>query len=339
MDIISFSISNITFNVAIFLNIRQVLPVITKADRGGITAKIIKKLPWWPQTQVLKLITNMRVIKNGNTIEDQNFCKFLLEVGEGKMQTFPDIGTTNDVIRIPDEYIFGTQDPIDLIKWVYPDLINPLGMPNVDSKAILCATNKNVDMLNDLALGMMSNNVTNHISADSVVCQDSENETVNFPVEFLHSLNPPGMAPHKLALKRGAPIILLRNLDPKRGLCNGTRLIVESATNTLLTVKITNGSHAGQLAYIPRIDLCTAEGMYPFIMKRRQFPVKLAFAMTINKAQGQSLTRVGIYLPLPVFAHGQLYVALSRAGIPSQTKILIVNVPNVQGTGKSWRLY
>ena len=62
-------------------------------------------------------------------------------------------------------------------------------------------------------------------------------------------------------------------------------------------------------------------------MVRRQFPIRLAFAMTINKAQGQSLKRVGVYLKRPVFAHGQAYVALSRAGIPSETRVLIEPQP------------
>ena len=54
-----------------------------------------------------------------------------------------------------------------------------------------------------------------------------------------------------------------------------------------------------------------------------QFPIKLAFAFTINKSQGQSLKQVGVYLPQPVFSHGQLYVALSRAIHWAQMKILI----------------
>ena len=87
----------------------------------------------------------------------------------------------------------------------------------------------------------------------------------------------------------------------------------------------------GQVAYLPRMDLLNAEGTYPFTFKRRQFPITLAFAMTINKAQGQSLEHVGVYLPAPVFAHGQLYVALSRSGVPANTKLLIIHVPGVQG--------
>ena len=60
-------------------------------------------------------------------------------------------------------------------------------------------------------------------------------------------------------------------------------------------------------------------------MSRTQFPIKLAYAITINKAQGQSLERVGLYLDNQVFSHGQLYVALSRATSPENVAILIPN--------------
>jgi ATP-dependent exoDNAse (exonuclease V) alpha subunit len=62
--------------------------------------------------------------------------------------------------------------------------------------------------------------------------------------------------------------------------------------------------------------------MFPFRFKRKQFPVRLSFAMTINKSQGQTIPNVGVYLPEPVFSHGQLYVALSRATATSNIKVL-----------------
>jgi hypothetical protein len=76
-----------------------------------------------------------------------------------------------------------------------------------------------------------------------------------------------------------------------------------------------------------RIDISSEYGILPFSLKRRQLPIKVAFAMTVNKPEGQSLYAVGIYSPQPVFSHGQLYVALSRSGNPNTTKILINNIP------------
>lgn len=64
-------------------------------------------------------------------------------------------------------------------------------------------------------------------------------------------------------------------------------------------------------------------------MQRRQFPVKLAFAVTANKAQGQKQDTVGIFLPTPMFSHGQLYVAMSRATDAKNLKISVPNTANV----------
>ena len=71
---------------------------------------------------------------------------------------------------------------------------------------------------------------------------------------------------------------------------------------------------------IPRIELHYEKDL-PFKLKRRQFPIRLNFAMTINKAQGQSFNKVGIWLNDPIFSHGQLYVALSRARSRNGIKI------------------
>ena len=73
---------------------------------------------------------------------------------------------------------------------------------------------------------------------------------------------------------------------------------------------------------MPRIPLCPSDDdMFPCSFKRKQFPVRLSFAMTINKSQGQTIPNVGVYLPEPVFSHGQLYVALSRATATSNIKV------------------
>ena len=117
--------------------------------------------------------------------------------------------------------------------------------------------------------------------------------------------------------------MLLRNLDADAGLCNGVRAIVIRPLPRVLDVLLISGSKAGTRVYIPRLVLAPKNPDLPFILRRRQLPVKLAWCMTLNKAQGQTLVRVAIYLFTQVFSHGQLYVGLSRAGSSKDVKVLV----------------
>ncbi|XP_071738844.1 uncharacterized protein [Rutidosis leptorrhynchoides] len=87
--------------------------------------------------------------------------------------------------------------------------------------------------------------------------------------------------------------------------------------------EIITGTRVGEKVFFPRMSLIHKEPTLPFILKRQQFPLKISFAMTINKSQGQSFNQIGVYLPKPFFGHGQLYVALSRATSPDGLKLLI----------------
>ena len=75
--------------------------------------------------------------------------------------------------------------------------------------------------------------------------------------------------------------------------------------------------------YVPCIPMFDRSNEFPFTLVRRQFPIRVAFAVTINKGQGQENQRVGIYLPEPVFAHGQLYTAFSRGKRAESVSVLI----------------
>ena len=85
------------------------------------------------------------------------------------------------------------------------------------------------------------------------------------------------------------------------------------------------GSHHGKEVLIPRIIFISNNDIkdFPFRLRRIQFPVVPAFAMTIDKAQGQTVHNMGLYLPTPCFSHGQLYVALSRVTSKAKLKVLL----------------
>ena len=183
--------------------------------------------------------------------------------------------------------------------------------------------NEDVNTINDCMIGGICGidgvEVVEYLSADSVM-DDGGNSL--YPVEFLNGLNMSGVPPHKLRLHVGCPIILMRNMSG--GLANGTRLIVTRLMRNVIEARVATGPAKDKIVLIPRLNITPSDETLPFVLCRRQFPVKPAYAMTINKAQGQTLKAAGVYLPKPVFGHGQLYVAFSRVGIWDALKVLVV---------------
>jgi ATP-dependent DNA helicase PIF1 len=198
-----------------------------------------------------------------------------------------------------------------------PDDIKP---KSLGSKAVLVPTNTGVASLNSYLLSLFPGSEVVYKSSDTV---SHEEEALSFPNEFLNSVEYGGIPPHELKLKVGVPIMMLRNLNPEKGLCNGTRLICTSLTRYTIQASIVSGPGMGNTVVIPRIVLYSEVDRAGVEFKRLQFPVRLAFAMTINKSLAQTLNSVGIYLDRPVFSHGQLYVAMSRATSPQSVKILL----------------
>jgi hypothetical protein len=227
----------------------------------------------------------------------------------------------NNKISFP-HYIHQTNDIHELIDRVYSKeklLLSSSDQTVFEDSAILTTRNEVVDDINSRILSMMPGDESIIYSADTADISNSDDtdkdeQLFQASTEYLNTLNPSNFPPHLLKLKIGCVVMLLRNLNPKRGLCNGTRLIVKEVGNYILKVAVLNkNSKEQQIEFIPRIKLSTMEGQLPFILTRKQFPVRLCFAMTMNKSQGQSLSTVGIDLRKPVFTHGQLYVSMSRS--------------------------
>jgi ATP-dependent DNA helicase PIF1 len=154
-------------------------------------------------------------------------------------------------------------------------------------RAILAPTNNEIRKLNATILASLPGEERTYTSADSYTIENPlGNQNPNIPLEFLHSLNASGLPVAHLRLKLGCPIILLRNIDKKRGLCNGTHGTIKTMTDRVLEITIITGVIAGETALIPCISLTPSlTGLnFAINLKRRQYPIQLAFAISVAAA-------------------------------------------------------
>ncbi|KAI3904873.1 hypothetical protein MKW92_037592 [Papaver armeniacum] len=310
---------------------RQILPVIPKGTREIIVDATINRFDLWNHFRIFNLTENMRLTSGvqPETKEREEFSKWVLDLGNGNL---PAIALTDmeepSWIKIPDEYLIAPDEDCvkQIMSVIYPSVLDIYGDTEyLSERCILAPTNESVDEINDFIVSTIPGETHNFLSSDSIspITGSVQDQDVMYPTEFLNSLQFPGIPNHKLQLKVGVPIMLIRNINQSMGLCNGTRLIVKQIGKRVIEAQILIGNHIGSRVYIPRIIMSPTDTNLPFVLRRRQFPVKVCFAMTINKSQGQTIKNVGIYFPRPVFTHGQLYVAVSRTTSREGLKILI----------------
>ncbi|KAG5062800.1 hypothetical protein JHK85_003983 [Glycine max] len=189
------------------------------------------------------------------------FFDWLLDIDDAKL------GEPNDgyeEITIPYEFLIKDfQDPIQaIVEATYPDLLQNYSNGNFLQKRVVLASTKDViDKINDYVLSLIPSEEKEYCSADSV---DKSYELLSpaFGVltpEFLNSLKTSGIPNHKLKIKVGTPIILLRNLDQADGLCNGTRLIVTRLGSNVVEAEIITGPNICHRTYIPRMNLSPSD--------------------------------------------------------------------------------
>jgi hypothetical protein len=302
---------------------RQTLPVVPHGSREDIIDATLCCSTLWPFVTLFELTENMRLRAHG-AAGDREFANWLTEIGEGA--SHPD-GADTARVSIPTSMIVYHLD--EFLTAIFGNISGSLS-PASDfflDRCILAPRNAHVTDINDMLLGRLPGNLLYFPSAEKRLEEPgsvSQRSQIPASEEFLRTLQVPSMPPGELYLKVGCPLMLIRNLAPREGLCNGTRMLLRKATAWVLEVQILGGTHDQELAFIPRIDINSPEqAEFAVRFRRRQFPVRVAFAMSINKAQGQSLGVVGVDLRQPVFAHGQLYVALSRATSRNRLKILL----------------
>ena len=282
---------------------RQLLPVVTGGERSQTI--VASAFPFWRAVRRYRLTQNVRMN------DDSTYATFVLDVGNGTVTSveFPPQCMVQSLDKLIDEVLFCHDS-------------------ERTAALLLAAINEDVDRINRIASSRVEGEETTYYSQDS---HNVEGE-VGLPVEVLNSMTPSGMPSHILSLKVGQPVILLTNLDVRAGLCNGTRMTVVRPERHVVLCRVSVGANAGKEVFVGRVGFRSKEEQMNF--DRLQIPLRLAYAITVHKAQGQTIGKVGLYLSRPPFAHGMLYVALSRVRSSRDIRVFVASAATQSDTNK-----
>jgi len=241
---------------------RQILPVIEKGSREDIVFACIQHSYLWQHVRIFHLTQNMWL---GQSPEEQAFAQWLLSLGEG---TNVQHGGVEYTTSLTDHVRVGGSRAEEALKSIldatYPGISNPQPRPPgyFTERTILTTHNETVDELNHSTLAQFSGVTSTFAGYDRVVHETqerwrhyAEDFDAGYASEYLHTLRPKA----KLALKVGCPVMLLCNLDPSQGLCDGTRLLITHTSTHVLEGCILGGEHNGKPAFIPWITLTVSD--------------------------------------------------------------------------------
>ena len=142
--------------------------------------------------------------------------------------------------------------------------------------------------------------------------------------DFLALQTHNGVPPHVLRLKVGCVCSIMRNLSVRKGLVKNARVIVRSLHRRFLQVQVIDNrtNTLGEIHCIPRIRFEFNPAYSSWTIQRVQFPLRLAYACTFNSCVGLTLDKTVVDVRTSVFAHGQLYTALSRVRTRGDCRVL-----------------
>ncbi|XP_025625512.1 uncharacterized protein [Arachis hypogaea] len=247
---------------------RQILPVIPMGSRQDIIqASITSYL--WNRCKVLKLTKNMRLNSGVNLlhqVEVDEFAKWILLIGDGLTGDSTD---GESEVLIPDELIIPDEDNSfeRLVRFVYPNFLSGCKEPDYfKERTILAPTLEVVNEVNNNMMESLPGDERIYLSSDSLYVEESnmEVELDTFSMDVLNATNCSGISPHKLKLKPGVPVMLLRNINQSNGLCNRTKLQVRRIGKHVIECMVLTRNRSGQVILIPRINMVLNNEILPF---------------------------------------------------------------------------
>ena len=271
--------NNIPFGGITFLlggDFRQTLPVVKRENAAQIVEQCVLRSLLWSFITVFHLSGNHRIREN-----KEEFSEWLLKLGNNELQKKKSAPFA-ECIEIPNRCV--TQD---VLLDIFPD---DLPLEELGTRAILTPRNDVSPAINSRILEKLPHQEKWYNSYDQRVSDEPDAAAV-YTTEVVNSLTPSGLPQHRLALKSGAIIMLLRNHNRSQGLCNGTRQRVLKMFTNFIEAEILIGFAAGNKVFIPNISLSPSYTNLPFKLKRTQIPIRLAYAMTIEKSQEESFEK------------------------------------------------
>ncbi|XP_019158572.1 PREDICTED: uncharacterized protein LOC109155340 [Ipomoea nil] len=241
--------------------------------------------------RIMRLTKNLRLNAMQDPVEQQatqEFANWIASIGDGK------IGGPNDgyaEVEIPSTMLLASNgDHIEtIVRSTFPIFAN--GNSNasyLQGRAILAPTLEVVNSVNEYMSELHTAESRTYFSCDTICKVDADAGIlgdVHTP-EILNGIRASGIPNHALTLKIGSPVMLLRNIDHSVGLCNGTRLVITKLADRVIEAELMDGANKGTKVLIPRMSMSPSDTRLPFKFQRRQFPLMLSYAMTINKSQG-----------------------------------------------------
>ncbi|THH06394.1 hypothetical protein EW146_g9626 [Bondarzewia mesenterica] len=269
---------------------RQVAPVVPNSGLTAILRASVKSSHLWTAVAVRRLTIPIR------TADDPAYTELIDSIGED---------TTHDKVSLAT--LPATTSVAECLDFLYPPHI----LPNASlclNRGFLSPLNSSVDEFNSTTLSAHPGDELLYYSSDALEESDTADAPELLP-DYFSQLKQAGVPDHELTLKTGSICTIARNLSVDKGLVHNARVEVVSLRHRSVDIRILGRS---EIHSLPRIMFTFRPPYSSWTVNRRQFPLRVAYATTFNSCLGQTLDCIVVDVRSPVFAHGQLYTALSR---------------------------